>query len=60
MTWEYGAAGSTVFPGTPCPHCSGSSGEVWHIGACPRIKAIEYYSDGSVCRVVLLPEEEEE
>ena len=30
----------------PCAHCGG-----WHACQCPRIKAIEYYPDGSIKRV---------
>lgn len=30
----------------PCQHCG-----MHHQGACPRVKAIEYYSDGTVKRV---------
>jgi len=29
-----------------CDHCS-----AYHVGRCPRIKAIEYYPDGAVKRV---------
>lgn len=29
-----------------CGHCGG-----WHQGACPRVKAVEYYRDGTVKRV---------
>ena len=29
-----------------CPHCGD-----WHNGACPEIRAIEYYPDGRVKRV---------
>jgi len=51
--WSYGAAGTTVHPGYPCRYCSGGGTEVWHLGSCPRVKAIEYYADGSVKRVEL-------
>lgn len=41
---------STTITITPCTceHCG-----VGHIGTCPRIKAIEYYENGSVKRVEL-------
>jgi hypothetical protein len=29
-----------------CPHCGG-----WHNGACPQVRAIEYWPNGSVKRV---------
>lgn len=31
---------------TSCPHCG-----VGHVGTCPRIKAIEYYENGTVRRI---------
>lgn len=34
-----------------CPYCSGPSRFVYHVGTCPRVKAIEYHPDGSVKRV---------
>lgn len=37
--------------GKPCGWCSGGSGQVYHIGACPRVRSIEYYPDGAVKRV---------
>ena len=34
-----------------CPHCSGGITEVYHFGACPEVKAIEYFPNGTVKRV---------
>ena len=40
----------------PCPWCSGLGGQVYHAGVCPRVRAIEYYPDGTVKRVEFWPE----
>jgi len=34
-----------------CPYCSDNNNTVYHSGQCPRIKAIEYYPDGSIKRI---------
>lgn len=34
-----------------CRYCSSPTTVVMHGGACPRVKAIEYYPDGRVKRV---------
>ena len=34
-----------------CPHCSGGGVQVIHNGPCPRVKAIEYFPDGTPKRV---------
>jgi len=34
-----------------CPHCSSEQQAVFHGGHCPRVKAIEYNSDGSIRRI---------
>ncbi len=34
-----------------CPHCSGPFNAVYHTGACPRIKAIEYHPNGTLKRI---------
>lgn len=34
-----------------CPWCSSGSSATFHNGACPRVKAIEYHSNGAVKRV---------
>lgn len=36
-----------------CPWCSGPFTTVYHDGLCPRLKAIEYYPNGSPKRVEL-------
>ena len=40
----------------PCPWCSGFGVQVHHTGVCPRVRAIEYYPDGTVKRVEFWPE----
>lgn len=40
------ATHTTADESTNCPHCG-----YIHSGPCPRIKAIEYYPDGTVKRV---------
>ena len=35
-----------------CPHCSNGNIKIAHTGICPKIKAIEYYRDGSIKRLV--------
>jgi len=43
---------STTTPiGTPCPWCSSPLYSVYHVGFCPRVKAIEYYENGTMKRV---------
>lgn len=34
-----------------CPYCSSESVQVYHGGTCPRVKAIEYYPDGTIRKV---------
>ena len=34
-----------------CPYCSHPNSNVYHLGKCPYIKAIEYYENGTVKRV---------
>jgi len=34
-----------------CPYCSSESVQIYHGGKCPKVKAIEYYPDGTVKRV---------
>lgn len=34
-----------------CPYCSGPNQQVFHGGACPRVKAIEYHPSGGIKRV---------
>ena len=34
-----------------CPYCSSDSMQVYHSGKCPKVKAIEYYSNGTVKKV---------
>ncbi len=38
-----------------CPWCSGGGTVTYHAGPCPRVKAIDFYLDGSVRRVELVP-----
>lgn len=39
-----------LLPGA-CPHCSGPYNAAYHLGACPRMKAIEYHPNGTIRRV---------
>ena len=50
LTAAVAAGTAHQFPGA-CPHCSGPHSAVFHGGPCPRIKAVEYYPDGSIKRV---------
>jgi hypothetical protein len=34
-----------------CPYCSSGGYTVFHSGACPRIKSIEYYQNGTIKKV---------
>lgn len=34
-----------------CPYCSGGGVQTIHHGQCPKVKAFEYFPDGSVKRV---------
>lgn len=38
-----------------CPFCSTADRMVFHAGACPRIKEIVYYPDGTIQRIHLYP-----
>lgn len=38
-----------------CQWCSSPTTGVWHQGACPRLKAIEYHPNGTVKRIELHP-----
>lgn len=41
---------------TGCPWCSEGAVTVYHFGeACPRVKAIEYYPNGTIKRVEFNP-----
>lgn len=53
----YGQALS--IPGA-CPYCSTPHSGVIHGGPCPRVKAIEYHPNGSVKRVELWGQPEQE
>jgi len=35
----------------PCPHCSGGGTQVYHQGACPKIKGIEYHPNGTIKKI---------
>ena len=35
----------------PCPYCSHDGCKVYHYGVCPKVKAIEYYPDGTIKRI---------
>ena len=43
---------SSAVPQSHCPYCAAYS----HNGLCPRVKAIEYYPNGTVKRVELKDE----
>ena len=54
---------TTAVRGLPpgaCPWCSRPSVYHWvfHNGPCPRVRAVEYYPDGSIKRVEFWPEED--
>ena len=42
---------SSMSPEGSCPWCSGAGQYVYHSGACPKIKAIEYHPNGLIKRV---------
>lgn len=44
---------STGFINIPgeCPYCSGPSQKIFHGGACPKVKSIEYWPDGTIKKV---------
>jgi hypothetical protein len=46
---------TSVTAGTPpsvfCPHCSGGNVQVYHSGACPRVRSVEYHENGSIKRI---------
>lgn len=47
--WPFEMAPNPTFSAggtTPCGHCG-----AFHAGPCPRVKAVEYYPDGTVKRV---------
>ena len=48
-----------VLPPGACPWCSRPLEHHWvfHNGPCPRVKAIDYYPDGSIKRVEFWPED---
>jgi len=50
-----------VLPPGACPWCSRPSVHHWvfHGGPCPRVKAIDYYPNGSIKRVEFWPEDED-
>lgn len=39
------------FTMSPCPYCSTTAQQTYHSGLCPKVKAIEYYPNGTVKRV---------
>ena len=41
---------TAIAPGG-CPYCSNDSVQVYHGGKCPKVKAIEYYENGTVKKV---------
>ncbi len=43
-----------------CPFCSTGNRMIFHAGACPRIKEIVYYPDGTIQRVHLYPAKDQE
>ncbi len=50
MDW-YGSTRPAWVPTGSCPHCSAGGTFVIHYGPCPRVRAIEYFSDGAIKRV---------
>ncbi|HEY75976.1 MAG TPA: hypothetical protein G4O00_07325 [Thermoflexia bacterium] len=50
-----------VLPPGACPWCSRPSVHHWvfHNGFCPRVRAIDYYPNGSIKRVEFWPEDED-
>lgn len=35
-----------------CPYCSSTNSIIWHdSGVCPRVRALEYYANGTIRRV---------
>ena len=43
--------GSHCLDRQSCPWCSDEHTKVYHVGPCPRVKAIEYYPDGTIKRI---------
>lgn len=39
----------TAMPG--CPYCSSQWQQIYHGGACPKVRAIEYHPNGTIKRV---------
>lgn len=35
----------------PCRWCSSEAHKIYHYGACPRVKRMEFYEDGTIKRV---------
>ena len=49
------ASSAPLVAAAPCPWCSTEFVKVYHTGPCPRVKAIEYYPNGTVRRVEFKP-----
>ena len=47
---QYETTGGSLFQNA-CPHCSGDFQKVFHSGKCPKIKAVEYYPNGTIKRI---------
>ena len=43
--------GSHCLDRQSCPWCSDEHTKVYHVGPCPRVKAIEYYPNGTIKRI---------
>jgi len=46
-----GSVTTLLRPNDACPNCSSAYSWVVHGGACPKVRAVEYYPDGTIKRV---------